>query len=272
MKKYITIVPVLLMVGLLLTACVMDVPNENTANNMHSANESNIETATHSSDSTGASPTDEEQAPPDGDIIQDAADDAKENTEVGGDWFYFNREYQDISYNVAYLAGVYKDEISILPEGALNRWEEEVFLKQSEEDQNGLPTMYQAIQGLKISKEDLIALNDNRKELCEEFGYPDEMILPDEYIDALYLPEEEMKKALLNPLALYYEGEIYTWEALYHKDTGDALLKEIPDSVMDEYIVHVITYCLEEGIIPERELEWYFNEEVLSRYYELIKN
>jgi hypothetical protein len=181
---------------------------------------------------------------------------------MGGGSYLFNREYQDITYNIAYLRKIYRNEISLLGEGVLDQWVNEVFLQQSEEEQNELPTMYQAIRDLNISKEDLIALNDNRKQ------YGDDMVLTDEYIDALYMSESEMKKVLVNPLALYYNGDIYTWEKLNESNSLSATSKVIPPQILSEYIEHVITYCEERGVITSSEVERYFGAKVSESYAE----
>ena len=172
---------------------------------------------------------------------------------MGGGSYLFNREYEDETYNIAYLGRIYRGEISILPEGALDQWVNDVFLNQSEEKQNQLPTIYQAIKGLNISKDDLIALNESRK----QFGT--EMILSDKYIEALYMSEAEMKKELVNPVALYYEGEIFTWEELNNESKLNSTAKAIPTSVMNEYIDRVITYCGEHDFITDSEVERFFS-------------
>ncbi|NLE14079.1 MAG: hypothetical protein GX628_10450 [Clostridiales bacterium] len=176
----------------------------------------------------------------------------QDNGAFGGGSYLFNREYKDETYNIAYLSRICRGEFSILPEGTLDRWVNDVFLKQSEEIQNSLPTMYQAIRDLNIHKEDLIALNESRKQLGSK------MIMSDEYINALYMPEIEMKQELVNPLALYYEGEVFTLEKLNDISSEKSVSKVIPVSVMNEYIDRVISYCGENGYITDNEVERFF--------------
>lgn len=122
---------------------------------------------------------------------------------TGGDDSTFNRKYVDVSYDIAYLGKVYDGEPEILPEGALKDWTENVFLKKSPEEQDALPVMYQAVHELGVTKDQLMALNDSRRELGEY------MILDDDYINSLYIEDEtEMKRALAGPAALYYDGEL----------------------------------------------------------------
>ena len=63
--------------------------------------------------------------------------------------------------------------------------------------------MYQAVHELGVTKDQLTALNNSRRELGEY------MILDDDYINSLYIEDEsEMKRALAGPAALYYDGEL----------------------------------------------------------------
>ena len=130
-------------------------------------------------------------------------------------------------------------------------WTENVFLKKSPEEQDALPVMYQAVHELGITKEQLAALNDARKTLGEY------MILDDDYINSLYIEDEaEMKRALANPTALYYNGEIYTWNELNSIPTPD-VVSRIPKDVMNAYIAGVIAYLETSEIMSPAEIEKY---------------
>lgn len=190
------------------------------------------------------------------DIPADRIDEVMEDfgKAMGGGSTLFNRKYVDDTYNLAFIEGAYSEEISILPEGALDEWIENVLLEQSPEEQEALPVLYQAIKGLDIPQEDLVALNDSRKQLG------DMMILSDDFIDALYLPEEEMKLALMNPLALYYNGEIYTWEELNTATTLSTEPKSIPADVLVTYVNNLVDICLREGHISQKDVEAIFGE------------
>lgn len=166
----------------------------------------------------------------------------------GGGWTFFNREYIDITYDIAYLGHLYNGEIELIDPAKLTEWVNDVFLRKSVEEQNALPTMYQAIRDLGITKEKLIEVNDSRRALG------DEMILSDKYIETLYLEESEMKKALINPLALCLDGKIYTWEEI--KRIG---ADKFDGKVMEEYLDRVKFYCISNGLISERVFDDYMN-------------
>ena len=164
---------------------------------------------------------------------------------TGGDVSTFNRKYVDVSYDIAYLGKVYDGEPEILPDGALKDWTENVFLK------NALPVMYQAVHELGVTKDQLTALNDSRRELGEY------MILDDDYINSLYIEDEtEMKRALAGPAALYYDDELYTWNELNAVPAPD-ILSRIPKDVMDTYIAGVISYLETSEIMSQEEIELY---------------
>lgn len=168
-----------------------------------------------------------------------------------GDDSTFNRKYVDVSYDIAYLGKVYDGEPEILPEGALKDWTENVFLKKSPEEQDALPVMYQAVHELGVTKDQLTALNNSRRELGEY------MILDDDYINSLYIEDEaEMKRALANPTALYYDGDIYTWNELNVVPAPD-VVSRIPQDVMDAYIAGVISYLEKSEIMSQEEIERY---------------
>ena len=172
----------------------------------------------------------------------------REELGKGGGWTFFDREYIDITYDIAYLEHVYDGEIELIEPGKVTEWINGVFLKKPVEEQNALPTMYQAIRDLGITKEKLTEVNDSRKALG------DEMILSDKYINTLYLEESEMKKAFKSPLALYSDGEIYTWESI--KKIG---VDNFDANVIEEYLDRVKTYLIGNGLISERVFEDYLN-------------
>lgn len=181
--------------------------------------------------------------------LQDKIDDFQQA--IGGSSTYFTRKYIDETYNIAYLRAVYRDETGVISEDNLNDWVNNVYLKQDSAQQSELPTIYQAICHFSVSKEDLIAVNESRKERGSE------MILPDEIIDALFLPEEEMKKYLVHPCALYYDNEIYTLEDL--NSMSFEVGESVPEYVVENYIDNLIVYCVENEIISEGHISRYFD-------------
>ncbi len=152
------------------------------------------------------------------------------------DEIYVLRPYADFTYNLAFLGQVCHDEPKLLEDGVLDTWINEVYLKQTAEEQNAIPDMVQVIRALNIKKEDLVALNDARRSLGET-----EMILTDAEINALYIDDEaEMKKALVHPLSLYWEGEIYAW---YEIEGAPNTKFDIPEDVWVAYYNKVVDYC-----------------------------
>ena len=112
-----------------------------------------------------------------------------------------------------------------------------MYLKRTVEEQEGIPPIYQIIVDLEISKEDLIQKNNGKGGIY----------LSAETIDALYQEDiEEVKKALMSPLALYHEGEIYTFEELSRKIR---MAVDIPTEILDEYFDFIEKVCEQEGII-----------------------
>ena len=173
--------------------------------------------------------------------VSEAAAESSEDTyaeapAVGGSDYSFLRKYIDEVYNIQVASEVVGKE-------ACDEWVDNVFLKKSAEEQEALPPIYQMIVDLEISKEDLIKKNNEN----------DGIYLTAETIDALYLEDiEEVKKALMSPLALYHEGEIYVFEEL-SKNTSKAV--DIPTEILDEYFDYIETVCEQEGTIKYMQEE-----------------
>ena len=174
-------------------------------------------------------------------VSEEAAAESSEDTyaeapAVGGSDYSFLRKYIDEVYNIQVASEVVGKE-------ACDEWVDNVFLKKSAEEQEAIPPIYQMIVDLEISKEDLIKKNNEN----------DGIYLTAETIDALYLEDiEEVKKALMSPLALYHEGEIYVFEEL-SKNTSEAV--DIPTEILDEYFDYIETVCEQEGIIKYMQEE-----------------
>ena len=73
--------------------------------------------------------------------------------------------------------------------------------------------------------------------------------------------KDEMKKVLVHPCALYYEGDIYTWTKLSQMTVEDLLNHGIPGEVLQNYIDNLIEYCVTNGFIPESHISRYFGTE-----------
>ena len=113
-------------------------------------------------------------------------------------------------------------------------WYVNVYLSLSPEEAIQLPTLYQMINAFGISKNDLIRENEN---YIGSSNHLDEYV-----IDALYQEEALMMYLLRHPLALYFDGEIYTYYqmrgsivvSIFDFMTPDPL-DHIPADVKDEY-------------------------------------
>lgn len=151
---------------------------------------------------------------------------------IGGSDYAFSRKYVDQVYNIylaCEIAGQEGDE-----------WVDNVFLLKTPEEQEALPPIYQIIRDLNISKEDFIAENN------KYVDYPG-MHFSDDVISGLYQEDiNEMKRLLASPLALYYDGEIYTFDELCQ----DAKLAEdIPAEILGEYLDFIYEVCKQNEII-----------------------
>lgn len=154
---------------------------------------------------------------------------------IGGSDYAFSRKYIDKVYDI-YLAS------QIVGQEAREEWVNNVLLAKSPSEQVEIPPLYQMIHDLNISKEDFIAKN------AENIDTPG-MYFSDDIISALYLDDiEEMKKQLANPLALYYEGEIYTFDELSDSQ-NTRMAANIPTDVMNDYLEYIKIVCEENGII-----------------------
>lgn len=159
---------------------------------------------------------------------------------TGGSDTSFSRRFVDEVYNIHIASEIVGNE-------ECNRWVEDVYLKKSLEEREATPDLYQIITELSISKEDIISKNNEYKDM--EVDY-----LPDYIIDALYEEDVEvMKQLLMNPLALYYNSSIYTFDELVKAET----IIEIPENVIDEYISGLENYYIING------MEKYMEEELL---------
>lgn len=151
---------------------------------------------------------------------------------VGGSDYTFARKYVDEVYNI-HIASL------IVGREACDAWTNDVFLKKSPEEQEGIPTLYQIIVELGISKEDLIKQND-------EYSGTDQY-LSDYIIDSLYADDiETMKQLLMSPMALYYNKEIYTFDELM---LATDKTTKIPKETLKKYFDYIETVCEKEGTI-----------------------
>ncbi len=147
---------------------------------------------------------------------------------IGGSDTSFSREYIDEVYNLVVCDEAVGREVG-------DKWVNEVFLKLSPEEMDAVPNVYMMIVDLNIPRE---ALEEANRRLGGDE-------LQQSTIDALYCGDvEEMKKALKNPLALYYDGNIYTFDKVRAKK-----YTEIPTNVLAEYFDFIESECDKNGTL-----------------------
>ncbi len=152
---------------------------------------------------------------------------------TGGGDYTFMRRYVEEAENI-YIAA------QIVGQEARNDWVDNVYLKMPPEEQSELPELYRIIHDLNIPKEDFIEENKKYAE------YPG-TYYSEEVIEALYLDDiDEMKKRLVNPTALYYDGEIYTFDGLCKTPE---LADNIPDEILEEYLDFIYDTAVQIGEI-----------------------
>lgn len=148
---------------------------------------------------------------------------------IGG-YSELNRHFIDPVYDIHYVIDLRGDMVY--------DWADKIYKEMSREEVLSLPDLYRAIKEFDVTKEELISVKDPKLTL--------------EIIDALYLEEEEMKKALASDLALVYDGDVYCyydimglWGDEASKSTKSSLKKEIPESVKKEYAEKMKAYFIE---------------------------
>ncbi len=168
---------------------------------------------------------------------KDLVNEARENLDmlvtepqaIGG-YSELNRQFIDPVNDIHYVIDLRGKEVY--------DWSDEVYNKMPRELRHSFPPLYWAIKEFDVTKEELISVKDPKLTL--------------EIIDALYLEEEEMKKALASDLALVYDGDVYCyydimglWGDEASKNTKSSLKKEIPESVKKEYSEKMKAYFIE---------------------------
>lgn len=161
-------------------------------------------------------------------------------------------EYARETYDIAYLGSLVGDAYSNVEYADVEDWKNAVYMNKSDEERASTPTLYQAVHDLGIEKNEFISVNSTRRDSGLEY-------LSVEIIDALYLEEDEMKEALANSNALYYNGEIYTLNDIGSMTVEDVIDAGIPEDVINEYVESVIIYCVDNEIITEGEAEEYYS-------------
>lgn len=129
---------------------------------------------------------------------------------------FLNRKYVDEVYNL-YLAS------QIVGYEKLEEWVNNVLHKKTAEEQEDIPPLYQIIHDLSIPKDELIRVSQENN-----------MLLSDSVIEGLYEDDiGKMKRSLVSPLALYYGGEIYTYDEL---SQSERVSDNIPPETIGDYL------------------------------------
>ena len=158
---------------------------------------------------------------------------------VGGSDFTFSLKFINKVYNIYIIDQIVGQE-------TCDEWVNNVYLKQTLEEMDALPDLYQAIVGLNVSKEDFIKQNN------KYIDYPS-MYFTEDIIDALYMDDiEEMKRLLRGPYTLYYNGEIYTFDAM---SANPHITDDIPADVLNEYLDFIESVCVDEKLIKYYQAE-----------------
>lgn len=157
---------------------------------------------------------------------------------TGGSDMSFSRKFVDEVYNIQIASEIVGRE-------ECDKWVNEVYFKKTDEERDATPDLYQIVTELSISKEDMLRRNNEYKEMGVDY-------IADYIIDALYEDEETMKLLLMNPLALYYNKEIYTFDELIDEETSI----EIPKSIIEEYINRLEEYYI------SNKMEKYMEEDL----------
>ena len=163
---------------------------------------------------------------------------------IGG-YSELNRAYIDPVCDIHYCVLLRGDDVY--------KWVDEVYSKQSREEMNSLPDLYQAIKAFDITKEELISVKDGKLTL--------------EIINALYLPEEQMKSALASDISLVYGGNVYSyydvmglWEDENSKLLSESLKNDIPLKVRCEYADRIKGIIV--GIYGEKAYDEEYEKEI----------
>lgn len=214
MKKILIIIAALLLVfGL--SACVKA---RNTDVTINSDNFTSGEIENIASVDTETEANSVETAAENAEISTTAKDDA-----IGGSDYTFTRRYIDDVYGI-YILSVIRDWKDV------QKFEEEVYLKQTYEEIESLPDLYQFIVGLNVTKEEFYQANK----------VTPGPIYVNEVIELLYCDDvNKMLEGLKSPYAFYWDGKVYTIYELYelYEVDKDSLLKIATSSEnFEEYL------------------------------------
>ncbi len=157
---------------------------------------------------------------------------------TGGSDMSFSRKFVDEVYNIQIASEIVGRE-------ECDKWVNEVYFKKTDEERDATPDLYQIVTELSISKEDMLTRNNEYKEMGVDY-------IADYIIEALYEDEETMKLLLMNPLALYYNKEIYTFDELIDEEASI----EIPKSIIEEYVNRLEEYYI------SNKMEKYMEEDL----------
>ncbi len=137
----------------------------------------------------------------------------------------------------------------------INEWAESVYLKQTEDEMDQLPAIYQAIKGLDIGRDEFTRVNAEWIAFNEEHGteqstYTDEQI---EYMFGVY-DENEIKQKLKKVTTYYYNGRVYTVYELMKAD-ADLFNEMIESGGLEEFAVSIEKYVQGNDLADVRRLQ-----------------
>jgi len=137
----------------------------------------------------------------------------------------------DISYRYFPIAENTYVATQVVGQEAADDWYVNYYLSQPPLEAIALPALYQMINAFGINKDDLVL--ENEKHIGSS-NYLDEYV-----IYALYQEEALMMYLLRHPLALYFDGEIYTYYQM--RGNTDETVQSIPAEVKAEFFALVET-------------------------------
>ncbi len=173
-----------------------------------------------------------------------------------GGYDEFDRKYIDIVYN----AGLGEE---IVGKDIAEKWAQEVFLIQKQNVMSSLPTLYQMIRDLSIPRKDFNELNGLYMKNYNELA------ISETVLDALYAEDEtDMMKALMNPIAFYYDGVIYTVNELRSMSAEKIKSLGIPMQELQEF-TNRIEVTIIEHVGPKNYEGSY--KETIDKLREVIK-
>ena len=127
---------------------------------------------------------------------------------------FYDGSFDPLNSRFLYVVDSLGREVIAIHGNAAHELIDNVYRQLPREEQLRLPMLYSVIHGLNISREEFMAVYE-RDPTCQLYLEP-------HIIDALFNDDiTEMKRVLVHPNALFYNGEIYTfWQVVGSSESG----------------------------------------------------